>query len=95
LFESDIVDRMPMDEREKEVSLESISAGGGRMRFHWKSVMKNARTHVPEHGGEVFRSRMVGQGKTEGSKDIGDVVFKSQLRTASLTSIRIILVERR
>src|ERR1700694_2382818 len=52
LFESDLVDRMPMDEREKEISLEGISAGGGRVQFHWKTVMKYGRTHVPEYDGE-------------------------------------------
>jgi Putative peptidase family len=89
LFQSDLVDRMPIDEREKEMLLEVLSAGGGRVRFNWKSVMKAGRTHVPEQGGEVFRSRMVGGGNTEGSTDSGDVVFKSQLITVALINIRI------
>jgi hypothetical protein len=88
LFQSDLVDRMPMDERQKEMSLEVLSAGGGRVRFNWKTVMTAGRTHVPEQSGEVFRSRMVGGGNTEGSSDSGDVVFKSQLITVGLKNIR-------
>ena len=88
LFESDLVDRLPMDDKEKEMFIEGISTGGGRIRFNWKAVMKGGRTHVPERGGEVFRSLEVGGGDTEGSKDTKDIIFKSQLITTDLIAIR-------
>jgi hypothetical protein len=88
LFETDIVERMPADECEKDILLEVISAGGGRCRIDWKWVMKNGKTHAPQQVKEIFRSRMVGRGKTEGSTDLGDFIFKDQFMPSGLTNIR-------
>jgi len=90
LFESDIVDRMPMDERRmgQEISLEVVSAGEGRCRFDWRREMKEGRSHIPQQGAEVFRSRMVGKGMTEGSTDLGYFIFNSQFMTSGLINLR-------
>jgi hypothetical protein len=88
LFETDIIERMPAYERDNEILLEVISAGGGRCRVDWKWVMKYGKTHVPQQINEVFRSRMVGRGKTEGSTDLGDIIFKDQFTSSGLTNIR-------
>lgn len=88
LFESDIIDRMPPDEREKEIQLEMVSAGSGRVRVDWKWVMKAGKTHIPQMSIEIFRSRMVGRRTTEGSTDSGDFIFKTRHMTSGLVNLR-------
>lgn len=90
LFESDIVDRIPEDDRalEREISLEAVSAGGGRVRIDWKRIMRDGRTYIPQQPTEVFQSRMVGKGTTEGSQDLGFFIFNSGFMTSGLMSLR-------
>ena len=91
LFESDIMERMPIEERQigLEISLEAVSAGGGRCKFDWRTEMKEGRSHIAQQEAEVFRSRMVGKGGTEGSKDMGYFIFNSQFMTSGLINLRI------
>jgi hypothetical protein len=89
LFESDILERIPADLRtpDQEILLEGISAGGGKVLIDWGLAMKEGKTHIPHHSSEVFRSRMVGRGKTAGSKNLGYFIFNSQLMTSPLTNL--------
>ena len=89
LFESDIVDKMPIDERVQNFTLEAISAGGGRVTIDWKPVVKMGRTCLEQDGTEMFRSRMVGMGSTEGSIDSPDAIFNFKYMTSKLINIRI------
>lgn len=90
LFESDITERIPSEQRvpEQTIYLEAISAGGGRVRINWQKVMKEGRTHIPQQNTEIFESRMVGKGNTEGSQNLGYFIFKSQLLTTGLINLR-------
>jgi hypothetical protein len=92
LFESDIVDRMTLEEQipDQEIFLEAISVGGGRVKMNWKKIMKEGRTHIPEQSTDIFQSRMVGMGSTEGSKNLGYFIFNSQFMTSGLVNIRIL-----
>ena len=90
LFESDIAEKIPMDDRTQEFTLEVISAGGGRVRIDWKRVIQSGRGYIQTQGTEMFRSRMVGGGKTEGTVDSPDAIFKYEFMTSSLTNIRTI-----
>ena len=90
LFESDIIERIPADMRtpDQEMVLEGISAGGGKAQINWGRTMKEGRTLIPHHPTEIFQSRMVGRGKTEGSKNLGYFIFNSHLLTSALTNLR-------
>lgn len=88
LFESDLVDKMPQEEQGKDIQIEVVSAGGGRVRVDWKWVMRAGKTHIPQLSTEIFRSRMIGRRTTEGSVDSGDFIFKSRYMTSALANIR-------
>lgn len=88
LFESDLVEKMPQEERGKDIQIEVVSAGGGRVRVDWKWVMRAGKTHISQLSTEIFRSRMVGRRTTEGSVDSGDFIFKSRYMTSALVNIR-------
>jgi hypothetical protein len=88
LFESDIAEKIPIDDRTQDFSLEAISAGSARVKFDWKPIIKNGRGVIQQDGTEMFRSRMVGSGETEGSVDTPDAIFKFKYMTSKLTNIR-------
>lgn len=88
LFESDLLERMPPEEKGKDIHIEVESAGNGRARVDWKWVMKAGKTHIPQLSSEIFRSRMVGRRTTEGSTDSGDFIFKSRYMTSAIVNIR-------
>jgi hypothetical protein len=90
LFESDLMDRIPPEKRvpEQQIFLLAVSAGGGRVRLNWQKVMKEGRTHIPQQNTEIFESRIVGKGNTDGSQNLGYFIFNSQLMTASLINLR-------
>lgn len=92
IFESDITNRIPEDQRipDQEVYLEAISAGGGRVRMNWQRIMKEGRTRIPQHSTEIFESRMVGKGQTAGSQNMGYFIFNSPLLTSGLINLRMI-----
>jgi hypothetical protein len=91
LFESDLMQRIPEDQRfsDQPLFLEVVSSGGGRVRLNWQKVLQESRTHIPQHGTEIFESRMVGKGNTEGSQNLGYFIFSSQLLTSALINLRI------
>jgi len=84
------MERIPQGQRdpEQEISLVVISAGGGRVRLNWQKVMKEGRTHIPQQNTEIFESRIVGNGDTDGSQVLGYFIFNSQLMTAALINLR-------
>ena len=90
LFESDIIEKLPEYERKEglEIRLEAISAGGGRVDIDWREIMEG-KTHLPEENADMFESRMVGSGNTEGSHDLGYFIFNSPLMTSGLINLRI------
>jgi hypothetical protein len=92
IFESDITNRIPEDQRipDQEMYLEAISAGGGRVRMNWQRIMKEGRTRIPQHTTEIFESRMVGKGQTAGSQNMGYFIFNSPLLTSGLINLRMI-----
>jgi Putative peptidase family len=93
LFESDIIERLPEEERntEQKLLLEAISEGGGRVRIDWARIMKEGRTHIPQHPTEIFQSRMVGYGNTQNSTDLGYFIFNNKFMTTAIVNIRISL----
>ena len=90
IFDSDIVQRLPPEEREggHDIFLEVISAGGGRVRLDWNKVMKEGRTRIPQQSAEIFQSRMVGKGCTQGSRDLGFFIFNGDFMVSGLVHLR-------
>jgi hypothetical protein len=66
-----------------------MSAGGGRVRIDWKRIISDGRTHIPQQTTEIFQSRMVGKGATEGSADLGFFIFNGDFMTSGLINLRI------
>jgi Jacalin-like lectin domain len=91
LFETDIIEKLPEIERKPgvEIRLEAISAGGGRVDIDWQKIMEEGKSHLSEENTDMFESRMVGNGDTEGSQDLGYFIFNSPFMTSGLTNLRI------
>ena len=88
LFEADIVEKIPMDDRTQDFTLQVFSAGGGKVDINWREVIRVSRGSLEHDGTEMFRSRMVGGLETEGSSDSPDAIFKFKNMTSHLINIR-------
>jgi hypothetical protein len=88
LFESDIRERMLPDERDKEISLEIISAGGGTVKIDWHRIISEGKTGIPEERNAVFRSRAVSMSRGLDIANSGDLVFKHRYMASKLTCLR-------
>jgi Jacalin-like lectin domain len=93
LFESDIVQLLPLELRKDDpvLYLEIISPGGGRVNLDWRRVMREGRQQIPQSSSEIFQSRRAGKGSTEGSTDLGFFIFDAQFTTAGLINLRTLL----
>jgi Jacalin-like lectin domain len=95
LFESDIKDRMPEGDRESDITLEPISAGGGRATISWQRALATGTIHLPQESRDVFRSREVngtGAGTSPSmASHAVDVTFKDKYTPAKLICLRTIL----